>query len=178
LGGGQGEARQRADGDVWVLATISPWGWVTAATVTGTTRSNCPLRTVTVPVPRASAAVSRPEPDTVRRSAGLAANVSGAPVITSPTASRTVAWIWRSRPRPIVIGSGPTVTAVGTWVTATTTWPVMAPDWIAMVVWPAGPTEVTSPVALTVAIVGLPDVKVSTAPGTGIPFRSRSRASS
>ncbi len=114
------------------------------------------METVTVPVPEVPPAVSSPLPEIVSNDAGSALyeTVPVNPTSGWPTASRTVAMICAEPPFSSVSTCGEIRTPPGTWCTETAPVAWISPEETATVTTPAGPTDVTRPVSLTVAING------------------------
>lgn len=121
-----------------------------------------PDRAVIVTVPAATP-VTTPEPETVAIAALLVVQVTGAPAITLPFASRTVAVNDAELPMATVALAGVTDTlaAVGAF-TVTVAVPLALPL-VAVIVALPGPTPVTTPEAETVATAELLVVHVTVA---------------
>src|SRR5262249_17213016 len=119
-----------------------------------------------------------PAGDTVTTVISLDRNVTGAPAIGCPTASRTVAVMGWLSPGLMTSALGFTTTDGGTCEIDTGPFVDSVPLVTVIVAAPSAPTDVTHPKSVTVTRVGSLDANVSGAPSTGSPFASLTTADS
>lgn len=146
-----------------------------AGTVTVAVPLAVPERAVIVALPAATP-VTTPDEETVATAVLLLDQVTGAPDITVPFASRTVADSVDVVPIGTVTLPGATVTLAGVGAFTVTDADADLPSLVAVMVAVPGATPVTTPFADTVATDAAPLVHVTARPVSTLPLPSLSTA--
>ena len=139
------------------------------ATTATTSCDSAPLRTVIDVEPAGPTDVTVPSAPTVASAGLLDANVIALPAIAVPTRSSTCASSFAVPFCGTVIGAGCTRSVVATAVTVTGTARVTPAPLTLTDAVPAGPTEVMTPVGLTVTIASSFDLNVTAMPVSSVP---------